>query len=177
MCFPQFNENQSHLGPKASPGPGPRRWPLRGGAAASRNGPPSHGREGGLTEQDRNAALQSLRASIFHASGAVFVFMQIARAARWARAGGQPHPSPGSSLLPTLRLPGPGSLAPVRPSSPSVCTEATALSWTLGTQRQPEARLLPWGLTGGRTSWQAGREAAVTSAPGSAASFFITRGL
>lgn len=40
-----------------------------------------------LTERDQNITLKSLRASIFHAAGAVFVSMQITQAARWARAG------------------------------------------------------------------------------------------
>lgn len=63
-----------------------------------------------LAEPDQNATLESLRASIFHAAGAVFVFMQIAQAARWARAGSIIHHQAVPSLQPCL-LPGPRRLA------------------------------------------------------------------
>lgn len=63
-----------------------------------------------LTERDQNTTLKSLRASIFHAAGAVFVFMQIAQAARWARAGGIIHRQAVPSSQP-CRLPGPRRLA------------------------------------------------------------------
>lgn len=87
---------------------------------------------GARTEQDQNTILKSLRASIFYATGAVFVFMQIARAARWARVGSAIHHQAVASSQP-CRLPGPRRLASavVRPLTQSA-PRATVLSWTLG---------------------------------------------
>lgn len=86
----------------------------------------------GRTEQDQNTILKSLSASIFYATGAVFVFMQIARAARWARVGSAIHHQAVPSSQPCW-LPGPRRLAsavarPLTQSAP----RATVLSWTLG---------------------------------------------
>lgn len=85
-----------------------------------------------LAEPDQNATLESLRASIFHAAGAVFVFMQIAQAARWARAGSVIHHQAVPSLQPRL-LPGPCRLASAAacPLAPSA-QQAKALSRMLG---------------------------------------------
>lgn len=62
-----------------------------------------------LAEQDQNATLERLRASIFHAAGAVFVFMQISQAASVIHLQAVPslHPSPLTGPR------GPASAAPV----------------------------------------------------------------
>lgn len=153
------------------------------GAAASWNEPRCPGREGGAHGASKTelllAALRSLGASIFHASGAVFVFLQMARAARWARAVALIHHQAAPSS-PPRGCRGLAAWPRCGPSSPSLGTAATALSWTQG-QRKLEARLLPWGLGGGEAHrWKdlmAGGEAAVTSVPGSAASSLTTRSL
>lgn len=121
MCVPQFNENQSHLRPKAS------QVQVAPSAGALQPRGMSLVPTGGRGTSRANAALQSLGASIFHASGAVFVFMQIARAARWARAW-QPHPSADCSLLPTLQ---PGLVLPVLFLH---LLSGHSPSWTPGTQ-------------------------------------------
>lgn len=77
-----------------------------------------------FAEPDQNATLESLRASIFHATGAVFVFMQIAQAARWARAGSIIHHW-AVPFLQHLLLPGPCRLA-----SAVACPLTESAWWT-----------------------------------------------
>lgn len=59
-----------------------------------------------LAAQDQDATLESTRTSIFHATGSVFVFMQISQAARWAKAGSVIHHQavPSSAALPAAKV-------------------------------------------------------------------------
>lgn len=104
-----------------------------------------------LAERDPNATLESLRASIFHAAGAVFVFMQIAQAARWARAGGVIHHQAVPSLQPCL-LPGPSRLvsAVACPLTESAW-RAKALAWMLGDAEEARGQVAALG-----DSWRQG---------------------
>lgn len=92
----------------------------------------------------RKCHSRNLRTSIFHATGAVFVFMQVLGFARWAWTGSIIY-HPGSSLKPQS-LPGPpwAASAVVSSLAPSA-RWATVLSQTLGDSGMPRGQVTTLG--------------------------------